>query len=321
MAASILGIHHVTAMCGDAQQNLDFYAGTLGLRLVKVTVNFDDPGTYHLYYGNAAGEPSTLLTFFPWADASPGRAGTGAVNVVSLSIPPGSGEAWVDRLDRAGVTASLSTGPDEARSLTFTDPDGLMLKLVEREDSREPWDGAGHADPVPVSMAIRGISAVELWIDGYEASARLLKDPMGAVAEAEAGDRFRFRLGEGAGANYVDLRCLPGLRPSRLGPGSVHHVAFRLPNLDAELELATVLVEVGMNATPPRERVYFQSVYFREPGHVLYELATDGPGFGVDEDAASLGSALRLPAWLEGHRELIREALPPLRTVTGVVLP
>jgi len=317
MPNAITGLHHVTAMCGDAQTNVGFYTETLGLRMVKVTVNFDDPGTYHFYYGTEFGAPGSLLTFFPWADAPSGKAGTGAANVVSLSIPPDSLEYWQARLDLAGTASTVSENRSSERTLTFADPDGMLLKLVETDDPREPWTGSD----VPTGAAIRGLRGVELWIDGYQASADLLTGPMGAVAEAELNDRFRFWLGEEATRAFVDLRCLPGLRPARLGPGSVHHVAFRVADLATEQAVALTLTEAGMNTTPPRERVYFQSVYFREPGHVLYELATDGPGFALDEPAESLGTRLCLPEWLEGHRMLIRQALPPIRLPSGQSLP
>lgn len=310
--AAIGGIHHVTALAADPQRNLDFYVGALGLRLVKRTVNFDDPGTYHLYYGDGAGTPGSILTFFPRAGARQGRHGVGQAAETRFTVPKSSIGFWVERLMRQGVAAA---GPaprfgDGAPVLAFRDPDGLMLELVGLDDpggAPAGWDGA----PVPAEHAIRRILGVSLWLEAHEASAALLTGPMGFQAVAEEGERRRYA---GAGGAEVELRRAPGFWPGAMGAGAVHHVAFRVPDLEAEEAARGVLArEAGMDVTPVLDRQYFRSVYFREPGGVLFELATDPPGFATDEPPEALGEALKLPAWLEGRRDEIERRLASLR--------
>jgi glyoxalase family protein len=308
---AIGGIHHVTTIAADPQRNLDFYAGTLGLRLVKRTVNFDDPGTYHLYYGDGAGTPGTILTFFPWLGAHQGRHGTGQAAETRFAVPRGSIAYWVDRLLRHQVPAE---GPaprfgDRAPVLAFRDPDGLMLELVGLDEpggSAIGWDAA----PVPAEHAIRRILGVSLWLDSYERSAALLTGPMGFRRAAAEGERHRYT---GAGGAEVELRCAPGFWQGAMGAGAVHHVAFRVPDLASEEAARGVLArEAGLDVTPVLDRQYFRSVYFREPGGVLFEIATDPPGFATDEPPERLGESLKLPAWLEGRREAIERRLPEL---------
>ena len=306
--AAVPGLHHVSAICSDPQRNLDFYAGLLGLRLVKKTVNFDDPGTYHLYYGDGVGTPGTLLTFFAWISVPPlvvaqGRQGSGQIVATSLSIPAASLDWWVDRLAAAAVDFGGPFARLDERVLTLVDPDGLPLELVAHEVGplAATWAGA----PIPAEHAIRGIRAVALCLEGYEHTAELLTGTLGFVADGSEGNRFRFR----AGASVADLLCAPDSPPGRMGIGVVHHVAWRAADEAEEERWRAALAEVGQNPTPALDRRYFRSVYFREPGGVLFELATDGPGFTIDEAPAALGSELKLPEWLEPRRTRIQARL------------
>lgn len=313
------GVHHVTAMCGNPQRNVDFYAGTLGLRLIKVTVNYDDPGTYHLYYGNGLAEPGSALTFFPWPDEYRGRVGTGQVGVTSFSVPTGSLDFWLARLTDSGVDAMAGSRFDE-QFLAFNDPDGMWVELVETEsDPRTPWTEGG----VPAHAAIRGFFGVTLWVEGYERTARLLTGRMGFEPGGESPQepRARFVAVGGGPGSIVDIKCRPGHPHGRDGVGAVHHVAFRTQNDDTQETLRAALANDGLNVTPMRDRNYFHSIYFREPSGVLFEVATDGPGFAVDEPPPALGSQLCLPPWLEPWRDQLRERLAPFRTPLGVQFP
>lgn len=298
------GIHHVTAIAGDAQRTLDFYAGVLGLRLVKRTVNFDDPSTYHLYFGDDTGTPGTLVTFFPWGSAPRGRRGAGQVATVALRAPPGSLSYWLHRFDAHGVAFDPPCERFGEQVVPFRDPDGLALELVVGDGGEaDPWAGG----PVPTEHALRGVAGVALAVEGFEHTAETLTDELGFEADDEFCGRRRFVPGDGGTA--VDVEPTPAA-PGRVGVGTVHHVAFRGDDPDAWRER---VVDTGLDATPVIDRRYFRSVYFREPGGVLFEIATDGPGFTVDEPAASLGSALRVPGWLAGDRHVIEAGLPPLR--------
>jgi len=309
------GIHHVTAIARDPQANVDFYAGVLGLRLVKRTVNFDDPGTYHLYYGDATGRPGTILTFFPWPLARRGTRGTGQATVTALSVPEGSLGFWRARLRVREVAHDGPVRRFDEGVLTLLDPDGLKLELVAHAGAgeTEPWAGG----PVPAEHAIRGFHGVTLAEQGYEATAELLSRSLGFELAGEAGNRFRFAAaGDGPG-RVVDVLCSPDLPPGRVAAGTVHHVAFRAADDADQLARREALVGRGLDVTPVLDRQYFRSIYFREPGGVLFEIATDPPGFTLDEAPGELGSALRLPPWLEPHRERIEAALPPLATPAG----
>jgi catechol 2,3-dioxygenase-like lactoylglutathione lyase family enzyme len=306
-----MSLHHVTAIAADPQRNLDFYTGTLGLRLVKLTVNFDDPGTYHFYFGDEIGRPGSILTFFPWPGGEPGRAGTGQVNEVAFAIPPASLGAWIERLLTRGVKFEGPSSRFDERVLAFRDPDGLMLELVatRRVGTVEPW----REGPVPVEHAIRGLHGVTIWEDGDRGSAALLAGTMGFRAVGEEGQRLRFEsAGIGAGT-VLDLRRAPGFWRGAGGVGTVHHVAFRIASAEAQLSRRSELERLGLDPTPVVDRQYFQSVYFREPGGVLFEIATDGPGFAIDESPAELGSSLKLPPTYEARRERISRSLPPVR--------
>jgi glyoxalase family protein len=305
----LLGIHHVTAIAGDPSSNVAFYAGVLGLRLVKKTVNFDDPETYHLYFGDEVGHPGTIMTFFPWPGAMRGRHGVGQLTVTSFAVPPQALGYWSERLRSHGVTPERTEVLGE-EVLAFEDPDGLQLEIVGVSNAarRAGWAGG----PVPAEHAIRGFAQVTVAEEGYEATARLLTEIMGFRLAAESGNRFRYTIGEGAVGTRVDVVCTPDAPPGRIAAGTVHHVAFRVAG-DAEQEQwRERLAERGINVTPVLDRQYFRSIYYREPGGVLFEIATDPPGFTVDEPIADLGTRLQLPPRLERARARIEAALPPL---------
>jgi glyoxalase family protein len=304
------GIHHVTAIAGDAQANLDFYTGVLGLRLVKRTVNFDDPGTYHFYYGDENGAPGSILTFFPWGRRSfHGRIGTGQVSVTSFSAPAASLEFWTQRLTRAGIAFQGPIDRFDETALAFHDPDGLGLEIVAVDgDSRPGW---ARGD-IPAPHALRGFHAATLLLDRHEKTAGLLTGPMGMRAAGEAGQRFRFAAGDGAPGRIVDLVVDANTLRGNMGTGVVHHIAWRADDDAAQSKLRDTLTGAGREVTPVLDRNYFRSVYFREPGGVLFEIATDPPGFSIDEPAAELGMHLKLPAWLEDHRGDIEARLSPI---------
>ena len=311
------GIHHVTMIAGDAQRNVDFYAGVLGMRLVKKTINFDDPGTYHLYYGDETGTPGTLLTFFPWPNARRGREGAGQLNVVSLAIPPESLGFWLERLLRAGVAHEPLATRFGERVLALRDPDGLRVELVGSASAAKISGWAGG--PVPAEHAIRGVHAITLWSDAPAASVALLEGPfaMTRVATEEGTTRWRAaspdadRIGV-----FLDVRDVSGFWEGAMGVGTIHHVAWRVPDDESELALRARVVAAGLEPTPVIDRKYFHSVYFREPSRSLFEIATETPGFDVDEPVATLGESLVLPPWLESSRERIAAALPPLHPPT-----
>jgi glyoxalase family protein len=308
---AVLGIHHVTAMAGDAQVNLDFYTRVLGLRLVKRTVNFDDPGTYHLYFGDRIGTPGTILTFFPWGARSlRGRIGTGQVSVTSFSIPTASVSFWMDRLKRLDVAVGEPTPRFDETALRLRDRDGVGLELVAAAtaDARPGWSNGD----VPIEHSIRGFHHAALSLAGYERTAVLLTTTLGFRAAGEAGQRFRFVAGEGTPGAIVDLVCEPGRMRGSMGVGVVHHIAYRAATDEAQRALRQRIVDAGHDATPVLDRQYFHSVYFREPGGVLFEIATDPPGFSIDEPVAEFGRSLKLPSWLESQRDEIEASVTPL---------
>ncbi len=314
---AIPGIHHVTALASDPRGNVDFYTEVLGLRLVKRTVNFDDPGTYHLYYGDELGHPGTILTFFPWPSAARGRRGAGQATVTSFRVPAASLGYWRERLGRLGAEVE-GTGRRFGRELlTFLDPDGLKLELVASGDAApfEPWRDA----PVAAEHAIRGFHGVTLAASAFELSAQFLGDVMGFELVAEAGERRLFRTGSGADAAAVELVRMPAEPRGRISAGTVHHVAWRVVGDEEQHDWRVYLANRGAHVTPVADRNYFRSIYFREPGGVLFEIATDAPGFTIDESREELGRELKLPPWLEPQRARIEETLPPLRE--SVVVP
>ena len=313
------GIHHVTAIAGDPQQNIDFYAGLLGLRLVKLTVNFDDPGAYHLYYGDETGRPGTIMTFFSWPGARRGRRGIGQVGTTSFAVPPGSLPFWRGRLQQAGVSLAGPVEEPQRRFdepvLAFNDPDGLFIELVEHQPAADwPfWSGG----PVPANHAVRGFHSVTLEEEGFAATQQLLTDTLEVESVGQEGQIARFRaVGSGPG-NLLDLRMAPNMQFGVVAVGTVHHVAWRAPDDDAEKALQDTLIRRGYNPTQVLDRQYFHSVYFREPGGVLFEIATDPPGFTADETVAQLGTQLKLPPWLEPERAAIEQILPPVRLPTA----
>jgi glyoxalase family protein len=302
------GLHHITAIAGPAQENLDFYAGVLGLRLVKRSVNQDDPGTYHLFYADAEGSPGSDLTFFPWARVAPPRAGHGRAMEVDLEVPAGSLAYWAERLQRYGT----SIGPRETRFgqqvMALTDPHGLSVALVEA-DARPrfaPW----NRSPVPVERQIRGLFGAQVWERDAAATAHFLISVLGFHEQGSEGGWTRYACAGGPGV--IDIRDAPEARRGMWGVGAVHHLAWRVDDHEHQLALRSRVEGAGAHPTSVIDRFWFQSVYFKEPGGVLFELATDGPGFGVDEDAGHLGERLVLPPWLEAHRATIEQTLPPL---------
>ena len=311
MADSILGIHHVTAIADDPQRNVDFYVNVLGLRLVKRTVNYDDPGTYHLYYGDEVGHPGTVLTFFPWPGAPRGRRGPGQATVTSFSVPSGALGYWANRFRALGVESDPPHGRFDEEVLVFFDPDGLKLELVAHPSAGTKTPRTGG--PVPAERAIRGFHGVTLTEHASEPTASLLAHPLGFRLLGTAGPRSRFESGLGGPGTWVDVLHEPAAAPGQVAVGTVHHVAWRTPTDEAQQSWRQRIVDKGVGVSPVRDRQYFHSIYFREPGGVLFEIATDPPGFRIDEPVDQLGMGLRLPPWLEGIRGPLEQQLPPLR--------
>ncbi|WP_435106923.1 ring-cleaving dioxygenase [Nocardiopsis synnemataformans] len=306
------GIHHVTAIASDPQANADFYLRALGMRMVKRTVNFDSPQTYHLYYGDRTGSPGTIMTFFPWPGAPRGRVGAGQATTTTFSVPEGSLGWWARHLAALGVEATRPAERGEEDVLSLRDPDGLVIELAASADHHDtdPWDGAA----VPPEHAIRGIRAVTLTEQDVEGTVQMLGDQLGFHLAGESGDRTRFHTnasGRGVGT-IVDVVAAPRAPRGLVAAGTVHHVAYRAPDGPVQEAWRQRLEEDGVGVTEVRDRCYFTSIYFREPGGVLLEIATDGPGFDYDEPLLELGRSLRLPPWLEPDREQIAAHLPAL---------
>src|SRR3712207_1294856 len=306
------GIHHVTAIGGEPQRNVDFYVGVLGLRMVKKTVNFDDPGTYHLYYGDEVGTPGTVMTFFPWARAPRGRRGAGQVVATAFSVTRGALPFWEERLRENGVSVAERIGRFGEEGFAFEDPDGLLLEILAlaETDAREGWtDG-----PVPVENAIKGFAGATLLERDRRRTEGLLTDVLGFRAVGEDGNRFRYEAGGGEGEPPTVLDVVEDPDAGRGNPivGTVHHIAFRVPDEGTERALREEVVSLGYNVTPVLDRKYFRSIYFREPGGVLFEIATDAPGFTLDESVDELGTNLKLPPQYESRRGQLEERLTPL---------
>ncbi len=311
---TIPGIHHITAITADAQKNIDFYCGVLGLRLVKLTVNFDDPSSYHLYYGDELGRPGTILTFFAWPGAYRGRVGPPQVTVTAFAVPGAALDFWAARLREKDVEAKPAPDRFGERILSFADPDGMQLEIIGAREVTEPKGQPWAAGPVPAAVAIHGFHSATVSEEGYEKTAKLLTDVMGFKAIGEEKNRFRYRAGTGTGfASIVDLLCVPGARGGGMGAGAVHHIAFRTPDDAQQNTWREELSRQGQNVSPVMDRTYFHSIYYREPGGVLFEIATDSPGFTADQAADQLGKKLMLPPWLEKHRAEIEKAVPPVR--------
>jgi glyoxalase family protein len=307
------GIHHVTAIAGDPGENLGFYTEVLGLRLVKRTVNFDDITTYHLYYGDETGTPGTVLTFFPFLGARRGLPGRGQATATAFAVPEGALDYWIDRLAEHGAEVGEPVERFGAGVLPFGDTDGQPLELVESDAGTEPWTGSD----VPAEYAIRGFHGVTLHSADPEATGSVLA-LLGYAETGHEGDRTRYEASGGSRAAVVDLLDREGPRAVP-GVGTVHHVAFRTPDAETQAAWRERLVEAGLHVTYVKDRQYFESIYFREPGGVLFEIATDGPGFLRDEPVATLGSELGLPPWLEDDRDTIEGQLPPLEPTTAGV--
>ena len=306
----INGLHHVTAVCGDPQANVAFYSGVLGLRLVKKTVNFDDPGTYHLYYGDGVGSAGTIMTFFPWVGTPPGRDGTGQVAAVSFAVSETSLPWWEARLKEHKVEVRGPMKRFDESYLQFADPDGLPLEIVTtpRAPVYKTWDKS----PVPPEYVLQGFHSVTLAEAGYELTHALLTAQMGFVALRDESARFRYQAPGKSASSYIDVLCQPGARHGLPGNGTVHHIAFSVSDDSAQGFWHEKLRRLGYNVSPIMDRTYFHSIYYREPGGILFELATDNPGFAQDEPVESLGTALKLPRQFEAHREQIESSLPPL---------
>jgi glyoxalase family protein len=304
------GIHHVTGIAGDAQRNVDFYAGVLGLRLVKKTVNFDDPRTYHLYYGDGVGTPGSIITFFPWPRAKQGRAGVGQAAVTSLAIPAESTGYWLQRFVTHGVLHERPTKRFGDVVLPFRDRDGLMLELIATDNlgSRTVWSESN----VPAEHAIRCVHSVSLWEHSVAEVERVLVEGLDFRRVGQDESIVRFTTGDGGASSIVDVREVGGFLSPIEAAGTIHHVAFRAANRQDEEEMRAQFLALGLSPTPVIDRKYFESVYAREPGGVLFELATDAPGFAIDEPIDALGQLLQLPAQYEADRQRIEGRLPAL---------
>ena len=309
MPEPIIGLHHVTAIASDPQRNLDFYCEVLGLRFVKRTVNFDDPGSYHFYFGDDTGSPGSILTFFAWPHASRGRVGVGETSAIAFAVPRPSLEFWEQRILANGSPVEHVGERFGDPVLSLGDPDGMRIELVGVDNP--PSSVAPRTSDVPVRHAIRGFYGVTLCEMGSELTAQVL-ERMGFSKAGEENNRVRFTSPSRAAGNQIDVLIRPELVYGDVGSGTIHHIAFRAPRDSAQLEWRQVLSKAPLNVTPVRDRTYFHSIYFREPGGVLFEIATDSPGFTVDESVERLGEALKLPPWLEKHRADIERTLLPI---------
>lgn len=299
------GIHHITAVAGDPQQNLDFYSGLLGLRLVKKTVNFDDPSVYHLYYGDASGSPGSILTFFPWTQLQQGEPDRGQAIAISFSIPTDSISFWTDYFNKKDIRYMDPFERFGKKVIGLQDPDGLHLELIA-DPAADKADGWSNG-PVPAEHTIRGFHGVTLAEDNYQSTGQLLIESLGFEEVDQEHDRILYRSDSqfGSTVEIIDNAQLDG----RPGKGTVHHVAFRAKDKDEQLAIRKDLVDIGYHVTDVKDRQYFESIYFHEPGGVLFEVATDPPGFTTDESLDSLGQKLQLPPWLESKRDLIEADL------------
>jgi glyoxalase family protein len=309
MEQLITGIHHVTAIASNAQENIDFYVGILGLRLVKETINFDGPDVYHFYYGDEAGNPGSILTFFPYQGLVKGRHGKGMLSTTTFSVPTSSLNYWLERLKRFDINYKDPQERFDGETVVyFEDKDGLGLELVFNDADKRPGFTLGH---IPIEQSIKGYYSVEIWEEGYERTAGLLTEQLDHKLISEKGNRFRFAATNTPG-NYVDILCSPDSMKGLAGSGTVHHLAFSTPNKETQLEARQKIVQIMRNPTPVLDRNYFTSIYFREPGGVLFEIATAEPGFAVDEHFEHLGEALKLPAQYEKDREKLEKTLPTI---------
>ena len=306
---SIQGLHHITALASDPQANLDFYQEVHGQRLVKTTVNFDDPNSYHLYYADQTGSPGTVLTFFHWNDYPPARPGVGDTTAVAYAIASNALDYWRERLSsfQISVQEDVRFG---APVISFADPDGLPLELVVQPELAEVvhWPEG----PIPFGKHFHGLSSVTLSLHEIEPTAELLTDLLGYHLVGQEGIRYRYQASSSLSGLFIDLLHLPEAPNGQFGSGAVHHIAFRAQDDAEQLAYRQHLSQAGFRVSQVRDRQYFHSIYFRSPGGVLFEIATDGPGFLIDEPLETLGESLMLPPWLEAQRPAIQRALPPL---------
>ncbi|HVH14656.1 MAG TPA: ring-cleaving dioxygenase [Candidatus Angelobacter sp.] len=318
MLKGVLGLHHITAISSDPQQTLDFYTRILGLRLIKLTVNYDDPSTYHVYFGDEIGHPGTVLTFFPWTGQPKGRKGSGQATSTSFSISPGSISYWEDRLRSNGVSIEAPHKRFGDIVLSFKDQDGQGLEVVGSKvvEERTGWTQG----PVPKEHVIRGFHSVTLQEKILEMTETVLVDTLGFRQVGEEEDRLRYEAGKGGAGTIVDILSRPNAQRGLVSIGTVHHVAFRASDDAHQKNLRQEIVKADLNVTPVINRNYFHSIYFREHGGVLFEVATDQPGFAIDESPQQLGTSLALPPWLENSRAEIEGNLPPVNLQRRVVV-
>lgn len=305
-----MGLHHITAIAGNAKRNHEFYTKVIGLRMVKKTVNFDDPGTYHFYFGNEKGTPGTILTFFPWEGIAQGRTGTGMATDIGYSIPEGSLAFWAERFKEFNVKHSEPAERFGEQYLPFHDPDGLNIDLIvpNSEDIRKPWE----TEEIKAEVATKGFHSVTLTLKNMKATAEILTDILGYRLLAQEGNRYRFITDAVDHAAIVDILELPGTAVGYNAAGTNHHIAFRVKDDEVLMQYREKIAAKGLSITPKIDRDYFFSLYFREPGGVLFELATDNPGFTRDEPLDELGTHLKLPKQYEPMRTEIEKVLPPL---------
>ena len=308
MENKILGLHHITAIAGDAKRNFNFYANILGLRFIKKTVNFDDPGTYHFYFGDEVGSAGTILTFFPWGEGiQQGRKGSGMATEIGYSVPKGSLDFWQQRFEKYNVIYNKPSEKFGEKYLTFLDPDGLKLELIESktEDNRKAWE----TDEVKADVATKGFHNITLTLNNIKATAAILTEIFGYKLIDQDVNRYRYATDAVENAAIVDLVELADEKRALNANGTVHHVAFRVQNDEILMHFREKIEDYGLQITPQIDRQYFHSLYFREPGGVLFEIATDNPGFTVDESLEELGKNLKLPAQYEPQRAAIEKHL------------
>lgn len=308
---NINGIHHITAIAGSPQKNIDFYVKVLGLKFIKKTVNFDDPYTYHLYYGDETGNPGTILTFFPWTEQGfYGKKGTGQIAAISFSVPSFSLDYWMNRLKKYNIEFAGPSKRFEEEVLIFEDYDGFEIEIVANEEEKR---GGYKSVDVPPEHSIRGFWGATIWHKNIKATEELLTDLLDFKKLKEMENRVRFFSGDEGPGSYLDLLQIPEQAKGIMGVGAIHHIAFRTNDEADQLKMRERLISKNYNVTPVIDRNYFKSIYFHEPGNVLFEIATDPPGFFVDEKTDSLSLSLKLPPWLESSRSQIEAVLPPIK--------
>lgn len=311
MENRILGLHHITAIAGDAQRNYAFYTKVLGLRLLKKTVNFDDPQTYHFYFGDEVGTPGSILTFFPWPRVKQGKTGAGMATEIGYSVPFSSLDFWKERFEKFDVKHGEIEEKFGEKFISFQDPDGLHLELIasKKEDKRKAWE----TGEISADVAIKGFYSVTLTLNNKDETAKILEEIFDYKLIAQEANLFRYQTDAVENASIVDILELPNAPRGINAGGTNHHVAFRVKNEEILMNFREKVLEKGLQITPKIDRDYFFSLYFREPGGVLFEIATDNPGFAIDEPIDELGSSLKLPKQYENARAQIEKLLPELK--------